>query len=196
MPRKKGLSDKQEKFCHEYLIDLNATQAAIRAGYSKNYSKAQSYKLLVNVGIQKRLSELQQELIDKARELGTIATPEEVMEGFTNEQRYLVGSLVHEDGRAKLPHELDLITQNIVSGVDFDQEWKYDAEGNFIEIIRNKIKYKIPERFKNRDALAKHFGLYEKDNRQKGERQIVLSEEDKEIAKEFAKMYMDQEIKK
>ena len=30
------LSHKQEMFCREYLLDLNATQAAIRAGYSKN----------------------------------------------------------------------------------------------------------------------------------------------------------------
>lgn len=29
-----ALTDKQEMFCREYLIDLNATQAAIRAGYS------------------------------------------------------------------------------------------------------------------------------------------------------------------
>ncbi|WP_193065956.1 terminase small subunit, partial [Hafnia alvei] len=30
-----ALNDKQEMFCREYLIDLNATQAAIRAGYSE-----------------------------------------------------------------------------------------------------------------------------------------------------------------
>ncbi len=31
----RGLTDKQKRFVEEYLIDLNATQAAIRAGYSK-----------------------------------------------------------------------------------------------------------------------------------------------------------------
>lgn len=35
MPKLTGLSDKQALFCREYLIDLNATQGAIRAGYSK-----------------------------------------------------------------------------------------------------------------------------------------------------------------
>ena len=34
-PTKNGLTDKQKRFCDEYLIDLNATQAAIRAGYSE-----------------------------------------------------------------------------------------------------------------------------------------------------------------
>ena len=32
---KNGLTDKQRRFCDEYLCDMNATQAAIRAGYSK-----------------------------------------------------------------------------------------------------------------------------------------------------------------
>ncbi len=49
MSNGKRLSDKQLKFCEEYLMDLNATQAAIRAGYSKNYATAQGYKLLVMV---------------------------------------------------------------------------------------------------------------------------------------------------
>ena len=35
IPKKDGLTDKQKRFCDEYLIGLNATQAAIRAGYSK-----------------------------------------------------------------------------------------------------------------------------------------------------------------
>lgn len=34
-----NLTEKQKKFCEEYLIDLNATQAAIRAGYSTNTAK-------------------------------------------------------------------------------------------------------------------------------------------------------------
>jgi phage terminase small subunit len=33
------LTDKQQAFCEEYLVDLNATQAAIRAGYSEDTAK-------------------------------------------------------------------------------------------------------------------------------------------------------------
>lgn len=40
------LSNKQKLFCDEYLIDLNVTQAAIRAGYTPKYADAQGYKLL------------------------------------------------------------------------------------------------------------------------------------------------------
>ncbi|KOF56629.1 MULTISPECIES: terminase small subunit [Clostridium] len=40
------LTDKQKLFCDEYLIDLNVTQAAIRAGYSNSYARNHSYELL------------------------------------------------------------------------------------------------------------------------------------------------------
>lgn len=46
-----GLTDRQKRFVEEYVIDGNAMQAAIRAGYAKSYAKANSYKLLDNVGI-------------------------------------------------------------------------------------------------------------------------------------------------
>ena len=50
------LTDKQEMFCKEYLIDLNATQAAIRAGYSKKTANEQAGRLLVNVSVQSKSS--------------------------------------------------------------------------------------------------------------------------------------------
>lgn len=43
------LTAKQQRFVDEYLIDLNATQAAIRAGYSKKTAQVQSARLLSNV---------------------------------------------------------------------------------------------------------------------------------------------------
>jgi len=54
------LTDKQEMFCKEYLIDLNATQAAIRVGYSVKTAEAQSSRLLTNVNIQERITELKE----------------------------------------------------------------------------------------------------------------------------------------
>lgn len=46
------LTQRQKRFCQEYLIDLNATQAAIRAGYSKNRANQTGYKLLTKGDIQ------------------------------------------------------------------------------------------------------------------------------------------------
>lgn len=52
------LTAKQQRFCDEYLIDLNATQAAIRAGYSKKTARAQGQRMLTNVDIETHISEL------------------------------------------------------------------------------------------------------------------------------------------
>ena len=48
----RALKDRQQKFVEEYLIDLNATQAAIRAGYSAKFTNTNVTKLLQNTAIQ------------------------------------------------------------------------------------------------------------------------------------------------
>ncbi|QMU30138.1 terminase small subunit [Adhaeribacter radiodurans] len=52
------LTDKQERFCQEYLIDLNATQAAIRAGYSRETANEQGSQNLAKLSIHARIREL------------------------------------------------------------------------------------------------------------------------------------------
>ena len=51
------ISAKQELFVDEYLIDLNATQAAIRAGYSPKTAEQQGSRLLSNVKVKGRVAE-------------------------------------------------------------------------------------------------------------------------------------------
>jgi phage terminase small subunit len=51
------LTEKQQRFVDEYLIDLNATQAAIRAGYSAKTADAQGSRLLGNVKVQQAIAE-------------------------------------------------------------------------------------------------------------------------------------------
>lgn len=53
------LTDKQAAFVREYLVDLNATQAAIRAGYSERTANAQAGRLLANVGIREAIEQAQ-----------------------------------------------------------------------------------------------------------------------------------------
>ena len=55
------MTAKQELFVEEYLIDLNATQAAIRAGYSPKTAQEQSARLLSKVMIQTAISKAQAE---------------------------------------------------------------------------------------------------------------------------------------
>ncbi|AUI78176.1 MULTISPECIES: terminase small subunit [Lactiplantibacillus] len=59
------LTPKQQKFADEYIKSGNAYQAAIEAGYSRNYAKAQSSKLLENVGIKSYIDERMAEIASK-----------------------------------------------------------------------------------------------------------------------------------
>lgn len=60
------LTAKQERFVAEYLVDLNATQAAIRAGYSEKTAQEQSSRLLSNVMVAKAVAEAQARVSVKA----------------------------------------------------------------------------------------------------------------------------------
>lgn len=56
---------RHEKFCHEYIKDMNATQAAIRTGYSKKTSKMQGSRLMTNDDIKLRVAELRDAYLDE-----------------------------------------------------------------------------------------------------------------------------------
>lgn len=71
------LSEKQKRFVAEYLIDLNATQAAIRAGYSPKTAQEQGSRLLSNVMVAAAIAEGAKRRIRKAE-----ITAQDVLEGL------------------------------------------------------------------------------------------------------------------
>jgi phage terminase small subunit len=73
------LTDKQKLFCDEYLVDLNGTQAAIRAGYSKNSARSMAAENLAKPNIRQYIDARMQE---KEKEL--IADQDEVLKYLTN----------------------------------------------------------------------------------------------------------------
>lgn len=71
------LTPKQHRFVEEYLIDLNATQAAIRAGYSAKTANEQASRLLANVNVQNAVQEAQEKRSER-----TAITADYVLEGL------------------------------------------------------------------------------------------------------------------
>lgn len=76
------LTAKQQRFCDEYLIDLNASQAAIRAGYSSKYANTNASKLLKITTIKDFLA---QRMAEKESQL--IADQDEVLKYLTSVMR-------------------------------------------------------------------------------------------------------------
>lgn len=79
-----SLTIKQERFVEEYLIDLNATQAAIRAGYSVKTAQEQSSRLLSNVIIQNAVQSARNAMSEHA-----LVTREMVVKGLLKEAEYM-----------------------------------------------------------------------------------------------------------
>ncbi|KGI85383.1 hypothetical protein JY98_03735 [Exiguobacterium mexicanum] len=72
------MNERQKRFCDEYLVDLNATQAAIRAGYSEKYAGQNADKLLKNTKIK--------DYIDarlKSKERSLIASQDDILQALT-----------------------------------------------------------------------------------------------------------------
>ena len=83
-----NLTPKQQRFVEEYLIDLNATQAAIRAGYSEKTAKEIGSENLTKPNIAKAIQEAQESLSNK-----TQLTVDIVVQGLLKEaQDYAEGS--------------------------------------------------------------------------------------------------------
>ena len=59
------LTARRARFVSEYLVDLNATQAAIRAGYSRRTARQQGSRLLTNVDVKRAIAQAQQELRER-----------------------------------------------------------------------------------------------------------------------------------
>lgn len=61
------LNDKQKQFCEEYIIDLNGTQAAIRAGYSKKTANEQAAQLLAKLSIQEYIQKIKNKRSERVK---------------------------------------------------------------------------------------------------------------------------------
>ena len=95
------IRDRQRRFADEYLIDLNAEAAAVRAGYSPRYARGNAYKLVAKSGIkeyiEKRMAEKESELIADQNEVLRYLTA--VMRGESTSEEIIVEGI--GDGRSK-----------------------------------------------------------------------------------------------
>jgi len=76
------MTAKQKRFCDEYLISLNATQAAIKAGYTEKYAHTNATKLLQNTTVKQYIAD---RMAEKESEL--IASQDEVLRYLTSVMR-------------------------------------------------------------------------------------------------------------
>ncbi|TXH17841.1 MAG: terminase small subunit [Hyphomicrobiaceae bacterium] len=143
----KGLNERQKLFVAEYVKDLNATQAAIRAGYSNKTAKQAGQRLLTFVDVKAEIlaaTKQKQEAagVDAAWLLKRLATEAEAD----------LADIYTESGMIKPVHEWPLIwRQGLVMGIDTLEE--KDEAGNVIGLVQ---KIKISDRVKRMELIGKH----------------------------------------
>lgn len=153
------LTPKQEKFCSEYLIDLNATAAAKRAGYSEDTASEIGYENLRKPQIQQKLTELRNKLGNNG-ELAQQVIDELKKIGFSNVQDFL------DDGNAITDlTKIEAHKAAAVASVKKSVTTFGDGEGN--EGEKETVEFKLWDKISALEKLGKHLGIFEADNRQK-----------------------------
>ena len=147
------LTEKQKKFINEYLIDLNGTQAAIRAGYSGKTANRIAAENLAHPVIQKVLS---QRIRD--REKRTEITQDRVLQEFARLGFFDPRKLFNADGSPKDITDLDDDTAAAVAGLEVMEV--YEGRGDDRAFVGYVKKYKLADKKGALDSLAKHLGMF------------------------------------
>ena len=158
------LTDKQQCFVSEYLIDLNATQAAIRAGYSPKTANEQGCQLLAKLSIQQAIAKKMAE-----RSKGTGINQDRVVLELAKIAFVKVTEVVDKNGRIR-----EDATEDDVACIE---SVKYkSSESDTGASIEREVK--IASKLKALELLGKHLGMWQDKLDVNITQPIVISGED------------------
>ena len=164
-----SLTAKQQRFCEEYIIDLNGTQAAIRAGYSEKTAAEIGYENLKKP----QIAEFLQGLMD-ARSKRTEITADSVLQeiaklGFGN-----VKNLYGEGGNLLKVTDLPLAVTATI------QEITEETIGTGDSVMLRR-KYKVADKGQNLERLGKHLKLFTDKVENTGTMTVTIASDDSEV---------------
>jgi phage terminase small subunit len=139
-----ALNPKQQRFVAEYLKDLNATQAAIRAGYSEKTAKQIGSRLLTNVDVAEAIAKGQEKIAEKAGVTVEKIIDELAKLGFSNMEDF---ASVGPDGSPAL--DCSKLNRNQWAAVN---QIKVDDDGG--------VTLKLYDKRAALVDLGKHLGMF------------------------------------
>lgn len=160
-----NLTPKQERFCREYIIDLNGRQAAIRAGYSENSAAEIASENLIKPNIATRIQELN---IDRQNATGITAN--RVIEELARIAFSDIRNVLTVDNALADVKQLDDDISSAIASI------KVTEDKSMGEVIGETKEVKLWDKLRALDALGKHFGIYEKDNKQSKQENVTIFE--------------------
>ena len=152
------LTARQERFVAEYLVDLNATQAAIRAGYKERSARQTAARMLTNDDIASAIASGKQKQA-VALDLNATRVLAEIMRlAFVD-----VRKLFHEDGSLKPIQEWDSDVSAAVAAVDVVEmagAAKIGGDDGLSHIPMYLKKVKLWDKRASLELLGKHLALF------------------------------------
>lgn len=144
-----------ERFCRSYVTSLNATSAAIEAGYSKKTAKQQGSRLLTNVDIKARIANLSKEQLDKLD-----SSMESVLAAVNGLAKSNILDYATVDAGGQLNIDLGRMTREQAACV---QEISVDTtggsgDGERRQVLRTRIR--LWDKTKALDMQMRHHGQY------------------------------------
>lgn len=143
------MNAKQAAFVREYLLDLNATQAAIRAGYSPRTAEQQGSRLLSNVKVAEAVQSAQ-----AARSERTEIDANWVLTRLADEATADLADILDEAGVIKPVRDWPLIwRQGLVAGIDVQEDTVEGVK------VGQTVKIKLSDRIRRIELIGKHIGV-------------------------------------
>ena len=151
MPKLPHKRDKQELFCKEYIKDdkFNATQAAIRAGYSPKTAQVQGSRLLTYVMVQERIAELMQARNERLKVDADYVLARLIQIDELDVSDILVDNMTDFKPISEWPVEW----RRSISGLDLMTIASKGDDESFASIVK-KIKW--PDKTKVLELIGKH----------------------------------------
>jgi phage terminase small subunit len=175
----KPLNQQQQAFVQEYLKDRNATQAAIRAGYSKATARQIGARLLRHVHIKDACEEAQKQHLARIQ-AETGITLERTLKEIARLAFFDARKLYDADGKPIPINLLDDDTAAAIAGLKVVT--KGNADMGFGEIT----EYKVSEKKGALDMLMKNLGGYEADNKVEVKEDPFAGRSPNEVARRLA----------
>lgn len=158
------LTAKQRAFVEEYLIDLNATQAAIRAGYSQKTAKSVGQENLTKPDVRAAVEKANKERLQRNQ-----VDADYILRRLSEIDEMDVADLLDEAGNIRSVSDWPKVWRTTISGIDLHELLTGDTK----TIVR-KIKW--PDKVRNLELLGKHIrvGAFEEKVRHKIEPPTII----------------------
>lgn len=149
MIKDSDLTKKQLMFSKEYLISMNSTESAIKAGFSKHTASSQGSRLLKNVKVRAYVDE---QLLQRASKLDI--TPNRILEELGHIAFFDISNIFN----GYTLKEIDQLPENVrraINSVKVREE-----KGQAGEVMAELTEFKTNDKLKALEMLGKHLGMF------------------------------------